>query len=257
MKMEKQIKNVINRKIKKRIISFAILFLKPFIIPILIILILIYLCCYITDIFYIFSKDESEKEFKEELKYYTYKEYTEEEKQNFFDSVSYFLSGLFNNDTNLIWPVPGYTLISSHFGFREKPTVGASTMHSGIDIPAPEGTEIVSIMNGKITFTDWDGAGGYTIKIKSQDNKDIISYSHVDPNFIVYVGQEVKKGEVIGKVGPKYVSGPESNPYHDSTGKKTNGATTGCHCHLSIKKDGKLIDPEEYLQEALEKERKD
>ena len=47
----------------------------------------------------------------------------------------------------------GYTRISSYFGKRESPTSGASSYHSGIDIPAPEGTKFIAIADGKITFT--------------------------------------------------------------------------------------------------------
>lgn len=35
------------------------------------------------------------------------------------------------------WPVPGYNKITSYFGYRDAPTSGASTYHSGIDIAAP------------------------------------------------------------------------------------------------------------------------
>lgn len=131
---------------------------------------------------------------------------------------------------------------------------GASTSHSGIDIPAPEGTEIIAIMDGTVTKTSWGGAGGYTITIQSEDGVYEFSYCHVSPEFIVNPGQKVMQGEVIGTVGPKYVDGPKNNPYKDSTGKTTNGATTGCHCHFTLRENGKLVDPEEYLSDALELE---
>lgn len=243
--------------IKKKLVSLALIIIKPFIIPFLIITLLICLCCYITDIFYIGTNEKYEKDFKSELKYYTANEYTEEEKKGFFESVGEFLAGIFKKKIDSSWPVPGYTYISSHFGKREAPTEGASTTHSGIDIPAPEGTEIIAIMDGKVVGTGWGGAGGYTITIESTDKIYRFSYCHSDPNFIVTVGQEVEKGEVIGKVGPKYVSGPENNTYRDAAGNTTNGATTGCHCHFTLRKDGELVDPEEYLQEALKKEREE
>ena len=110
-------------------------------------------------------------------------------------------------------------------------------------------------MDGIVVSTEWKGADGYTITIESTDGIYSFLYGHSDPNFIVTVGQKVEKGEVIGKVGPKYVEGPINNPYHDSTGKTTNGSTTGCHCHFSLRENGKLVDPEEYLQEALKKEK--
>lgn len=86
---------------------------------------------------------------------------------------------------------------------------------------------------------------GYTITIKS--NNFLISYCHVSPNFTVSVNDIVKKNELIGQVGPKYVYGVPNNPYKDSSGKPTNGATTGCHLHLTIKKDGKAVNPFDYF----------
>ena len=58
-----------------------------------------------------------------------------------------------------VWPIPGYTTISSYFGKRNSPTAGASTYHSGLDIPAPEGTYLYAIDDGYVSFASW-GAGG-------------------------------------------------------------------------------------------------
>lgn len=144
-----------------------------------------------------------------------------------------------------IWPLPNYTYISSYFGYRNSPTAGASTYHSGIDIPAPEGTDILSVCDGVVTFASWGAGGGYTIVVENNDVK--VSYCHVSPNFIVFKNDTVIAGQVISSVGPKNVYGIDNNPYYDSYGNPTNGATTGCHLHLSIKKDGKAVNPLEYL----------
>lgn len=50
------------------------------------------------------------------------------------------------------WPTRGYTTITSQFGYRKSPVEGASTYHGGIDIAAPEGTNICSIASGVVTF---------------------------------------------------------------------------------------------------------
>ena len=134
------------------------------------------------------------------------------------------------NPNGFVWPLPGYTQISSFFGKRTSPTSGASSSHSGIDIPAPQGTNFIAVADGEITFRDFLGAGGYTITLSFDNLK--VTYCHASPNFIVKVGDFVKQGQVIGYVGPKYVYGVPGNPYKDSTGKPTNGSTTGCHLHL-------------------------
>lgn len=146
----------------------------------------------------------------------------------------------------------GYYSISSPFGNRVAPTLGASTFHSGIDIPAPEGTKLVAIMDGEVVSIGWGGGGGYTITIKSLDGEYRFSYCHSSPEFIVSVGQQVKKGEIIGKVGPKNVYGITNNPYKDSNGNPTNGATTGCHCHFSVRKNGEFINPLDILKQKKE-----
>lgn len=113
---------------------------------------------------------------------------------------------LFYGNSNYAWPVPGYTKISSYFGKRTAPTTGASTYHKGLDIPAPEGTSLIACCDGEITFTGFLGGGGYTITLTSLDGLKI-SYCHVSPNYIVYEGDEISQGQIIGTVGPKYVYG--------------------------------------------------
>ena len=96
------------------------------------------------------------------------------------------------NPNGFVWPIPGYTSISSPFGKRISPTAGASSFHYGCDIPAPQGTKLIAITDGTITlsFSNFK-----------------VTYCHVDPNFIVSVGDSVKQGQVIGYVGPKNVYG--------------------------------------------------
>ncbi len=143
------------------------------------------------------------------------------------------------------WPIPGYTRISSYFGKRSTPTNGASSYHQGIDIPAPFGTTLIAPYTSKVTFTGFKGSGGYTITLMYNDIEFI--YHHVSPEYIVKIGDLVTTGQVIGQVGPKNVYGIKNNPYKDSNGNPTNGATTGSHLHFSIKKDGKAVNPLNYF----------
>ncbi len=148
------------------------------------------------------------------------------------------------NSNGFVWPVPGCKTITSYFGYRQGSSV-VSSYHSGLDIGAPTGTYFVAITDGTIVNTGWTGSGGFTITLVNQNLR--ISYCHSSPNFIVHNGQKVSKGEVIGQVGPKNVYNIPNNPYKDSNGNPTNGAMTGPHLHLTIRKDGVAVDPLNYL----------
>lgn len=110
------------------------------------------------------------------------------------------------------------------------------------------GTNIFAITSGTVSYVGFSGAGGYTITVKSESFT--ISYCHVSPVFLVSVGEYVIKGTVIANVGPKNVYGVPNNPYKDSAGNPTNGATTGSHLHLTIKKDGKAVNPLDYISSS-------
>lgn len=166
----------------------------------------------------------------------------------FFGPVILESSGIPNNpifsvdlSDDYVWPTPGYTTITSPFGRRSSPTAGASSYHKGMDIGAPKGSNLIAVCDGKITYTGFLGGGGYTITLSVNNMK--ITYCHVSPTFIVKTGDNVKKGMVIGYVGPKNVYGVPDNPYKDSNGNPTNGATTGPHLHLGVRVDGKYINP--------------
>lgn len=98
---------------------------------------------------------------------------------------------------------------------------------------------------GTVTFTGFYGADGYTIIIENSEIQVI--YAHCSPKFIVRKNQKILKGEKIGEVGPMYVEAEENTKYFDSNGRKTNGALTGTHLHLTIKKDGTAVNPLDYL----------
>lgn len=112
---------------------------------------------------------------------------------------------ILNSDSEYIWPIPGYTKLTSPFGKRTSPTAGASSFHKGIDIGAPEGTKLYAVCDGEVTYVGFLGGGGYTITISCDNMK--FTYCHVSPNFIVDVGDKVFKGEWISNVGPKNVYG--------------------------------------------------
>ena len=150
----------------------------------------------------------------------------------------------FDSTDGFLWPAPGYTRINSYFGKRNAPTSGASTIHKGIDIGAPQGSKFIAVTDADVTFTNFFGGGGYTITITTGNMK--ISYCHCSPNYIVKVGDKVKKGQIIGEVGPKNVYGVPGNTYKDSNGNPTNGATTGPHLHFGIRVNNNYVNPLNY-----------
>ena len=131
------------------------------------------------------------------------------------------------SNSDYTWPLPGYQTISSPFGFRISPTTGASSYHSGIDIPAPEGTAIYSATSGIVTYLDFNGANGYTVMI--ENNHITFSYSHISPNFMISIGDTISQNQQIATVGPKYIQEIPNNPYTDSS----RSSNKWCHNWLS------------------------
>ena len=124
------------------------------------------------------------------------------------------------------WPVPGHTRISSPYGYRIHPILNTQKMHTGIDIPAPQGTPVVSIDSGTVTYAGTMGGYGKTIMVSHDDGK-VSLYAH-NHNLTVSKGQRVEKGSVIAKVG-------------------STGQSTGNHLHFEIRINGKHTNPMNYL----------
>ena len=104
-----------------------------------------------------------------------------------------------------------------------------------------EGTNLVAIADGIVTFLGFLGAGGYTLTLSFGDFK--VTYCHISPNYLVSEGDFVLQGQIIAKVGPKYVYGVKGNQYSDENGRPTNGATTGPHLHFGVRINGDYVDP--------------
>lgn len=121
------------------------------------------------------------------------------------------------SSNNLCWPLPGYTRISSPFGYRASPTAGATNFHGGIDLPAPAGTNIISAISGTVTKTGFMGSGGCSVVV--ENNQYTVIFHHISPHYLVHAGEYVNKGQIIAQVGPKNVYGFANNPYKDSNRK--------------------------------------
>jgi len=125
------------------------------------------------------------------------------------------------------WPTPGYTRITSPYGWRIHPIYKTRRMHTGIDIGAPAGSNIVAATHGEVIYADWLGGYGKTVVL---DHGGGIStmYAHTSV-ILVEVGQKVRKGQVIAKVG-------------------STGVSTGPHLHFEVKINGNHTDPWKYFE---------
>lgn len=109
-------------------------------------------------------------------------------------------------------------------------------------------------MDSKVSFAGFTTDGyGCTIILESIINDDLFKaiYSHVSPNYIVKRGMMVKKGDLIGYGGPKYINLNGTIVL--------NGNTTGPHLHFEIRKNNISIDPILFLNsiEFLEDNKKE
>ncbi len=124
------------------------------------------------------------------------------------------------------WPTPGYTTISSAFGYRIHPIFGDTRYHSGIDIGVPSGATIVAADSGAVVTATYSSSYGNYVVI-SHGNGNSTLYAHMS-SMAVSSGASVTKGQTIGYVG-------------------STGWSTGAHCHFEIKIAGSLVDPASYF----------
>lgn len=126
-----------------------------------------------------------------------------------------------------VWPVPGYTKISSYFGGREAPIAGASTFHKGIDIGCDYGSTVVAAAAGTVIVATYNYAAGNYICI-DHGGGVVTVYMH-NSSMLVAVGDTVQAGQQIALAG-------------------STGVSTGPHCHFGVRLDGEYVDPLPYLQ---------
>jgi len=124
------------------------------------------------------------------------------------------------------WPTPGYRTISSPYGMRFHPILKTYKMHTGVDIAAPMGADIVAADTGRVIFADWSGGYGQVMIIDHGGGMSTL-YAH-QSRFVVSPGESVVKGQVIGKIG-------------------TTGWSTGPHLHFEVRINGNHTNPLAYI----------
>ncbi|MBQ7552711.1 MAG: M23 family metallopeptidase [Rickettsiales bacterium] len=100
---------------------------------------------------------------------------------------------------NLIRPLPDVYPISSNFGLRRHPIHNINGWHNGVDIAAPNGTNIRSAGDGEVIWEGNNESYGNMIVVEHPDGK-LSLYAHMQETN-VKTGDKVKTGDSIGKVG--------------------------------------------------------
>ena len=122
--------------------------------------------------------------------------------------------------TPSIWPIAGW--ISSGFGSRRDPFTGGADFHPGLDISGSHGQQVHAPADGTVANVGHNGNYGNQILV-DHGFGIVTRYAHLS-RFEVSVGQQVRRGQVIGYVG--------------STGRSTSP-----HLHYEVLVNGRLTNP--------------
>ncbi|PAW92023.1 hypothetical protein CKK33_00340 [Mucilaginibacter sp. MD40] len=122
---------------------------------------------------------------------------------------------------------PRLSSFTSFFGSRGNPfDFGGHEFHPGIDFSGHKGDPVKCTASGRVVFAGRAGGYGNCVKIRHNNNIETW-YGHLS-KINVKEGERVTVGELIGKVG-------------------STGRSTGPHLHYEIRKNGKPVNPKQYL----------
>jgi murein DD-endopeptidase MepM/ murein hydrolase activator NlpD len=123
-----------------------------------------------------------------------------------------------------IWPVDGRLM--GPFGQRTDPFSGEGEYHKGVDISAITGTPIKAAADGVVTYAEYFGGYGRLVVVKHGNGMETY-YAHLS-KFDVIAGQEIRQGEIVGRVG-------------------SSGRVTAPHLHYEVRIGGAPVNPYRYL----------
>ena len=110
--------------------------------------------------------------------------------------------------------------ITSPFGYRRDPFTGKLSWHNGLDLRA-KNEPAYAMMEGIVEKVGYDNRSGNYVTLRHGNYH--VSYCHLS-SIIVRKGEYVYPGIIVGVTG-------------------NTGRSTGCHLHLTCKKDGKSVNP--------------
>jgi murein DD-endopeptidase MepM/ murein hydrolase activator NlpD len=123
-----------------------------------------------------------------------------------------------------IWPVDGPLL--GPYGQRIDPFSGEGAYHTGVDISAVSGTPVRAAADGIVVHAARNGGYGRLVVI-DHGNGFQTYYAHL-ASFGVVMGQEIRRGEILGTVG-------------------SSGRVTAPHLHYEVRNGGAPVNPYRFL----------
>jgi murein DD-endopeptidase MepM/ murein hydrolase activator NlpD len=124
-------------------------------------------------------------------------------------------------------PVDGEIDLQSGFGVRIDPFLGAPAMHTGLDLHGESGDPVRATADGTVIAAGWNGGYGRVVDVDHHNGLST-RYAHLS-SIDVRVGQSVKSGQIVGKVG-------------------STGRSTGPHLHYETRLKGEALDPQKFLR---------
>jgi len=118
--------------------------------------------------------------------------------------------------------------MSSRYGYRSDPFSGKRAWHGGVDFAGKNGSDIVAVASGVVTWSS--SRYGYGNLVQINHGGVTTRYGHCK-EILVKVGEVVKKGQVVAKMG-------------------STGRSTGPHVHFEVIKNNKTLNPEKYIYRA-------
>ncbi|MGC8121599.1 M23 family metallopeptidase [Marinobacter sp. VGCF2001] len=119
--------------------------------------------------------------------------------------------------------------LSSKYGYRSDPFTGKRTWHAGVDLAGKEGSDIIAVAAGVVTWASERYGYGNLVAIDHGDGL-VTRYAHAK-TIKVNVGDVVQKGQVVALMG-------------------STGRSTGPHVHFEVIRNGKSENPVKYIQRA-------
>ncbi len=117
--------------------------------------------------------------------------------------------------------------VSSPFGPRLDPITGEPSIHQGLDLAAPEGSEVRAAFDGVVRSAG--ERGGYGLAVELSHGRGLTTlYAHAS-ELLVRDGERVTRGQVIARVGH-------------------TGRATGPHLHLEVRQGSHPVDPGRALK---------